>query len=187
MALTSEVLFVNTAYLKRVTQLNGGVDENHIIPAIILAQDIHLQILLGTALYERLKSDVAAGTLAGRYEALMDNHVRKVTSWWTMVELLPNLYVQIDNAGLVQRTASNDTTATAADLKREVERARSNAQFYGKQMHRYLQTYAGDLPEYTETSPEGIMAQQSTYRQNGYSITGSRLGWRNDELFTIKP
>lgn len=187
MALTSEVLFVNLAYLKRVTQLKGGVDENYVIPAIILAQDLHLQMLLGTALFERLKTDVSNGTLSRRYEDLLDTHVRKVTAWWTMVELLPNLYVQIDNAGLVQRTASNDTTASASDLRREVERARSNAQFYGKQMYRFLQTFAGEFAEYTETAPEGIMAQSSVYRQNGYSITGSSNVSRNAEIFTIKP
>ena len=39
MALTAEVLFVNPDYLKRITQLNGGVEEAVMVPAIILAQD----------------------------------------------------------------------------------------------------------------------------------------------------
>ena len=42
MALTAEILFVNPDYMKRLTQLNGGVEDAVMIPAIILAQDKYL-------------------------------------------------------------------------------------------------------------------------------------------------
>jgi len=44
----AEVLFVNPNYLKRVTQLNGAVDENYISQAVILAQDKNVQPSQGT-------------------------------------------------------------------------------------------------------------------------------------------
>ena len=39
MALTAEVLFVNADYLKRITPINGSVEDQVLAPAIILAQD----------------------------------------------------------------------------------------------------------------------------------------------------
>ena len=55
MALTAEVLFVNPDYMKRMTQLNGGVEDAVMVPAIILAQDKYIQQYLGTDLLEKLK------------------------------------------------------------------------------------------------------------------------------------
>ena len=107
MSLTAEILFVNPDYLKRITQLNGGVDEAVIVPAVILAQDKWIQQFLGTDLLNKLKNDVSGSGPTGAYATLLDNYVRKATAWWTMVELLPNLYVKLDNGGLVIRTAEN--------------------------------------------------------------------------------
>ena len=53
MALTAEVLFVNPDYMKRITQLNGGVEDAVMVPAIILAQDKHIQQYLGTDLLNK--------------------------------------------------------------------------------------------------------------------------------------
>jgi len=101
MALTAEVLFVNPDYMKRMTQLNGGVEDSVMVPAIILAQDKHIQQYLGTDLLNKLKADIEAASVTGNYETLLDGYVRKATVWWSMVELLPNLYVKLDNGGLV--------------------------------------------------------------------------------------
>ena len=63
MALQAEVLFVNPDYMKRITQLNGGVEDAVMVPAIILAQDKYLQQYLGTDLLNKLKAEVSAGTM----------------------------------------------------------------------------------------------------------------------------
>ena len=99
MALTAEVLFVNPDYMKRLTQLNGGVEDAVMVPAIILAQDKYIQQYLGTDLLEKLKSDISGSGVTGDYETLLDDYVRKATVWWSMVEMLPNLYVKLDNGG----------------------------------------------------------------------------------------
>ena len=78
MALEPEVLFVNTDYLKRLTNLNGSVEDSYIIPSVILSQDKYLQQYLGTTLLDKLKEDVKNDTLTGVYETLMDDYIRKV-------------------------------------------------------------------------------------------------------------
>ena len=107
MALTAEVLFVNPDYIKRLTQVNGGVEDSVMVPAIILAQDKHLQNYLGTDLLEKLKSDIAGAGPTGDYATLLDDYVRKATVWWSMVEMIPNLYVKLDNGGLVIRVSDD--------------------------------------------------------------------------------
>lgn len=171
MALTAEVLFVNPDYMKRLTQLNGGVEDSVMVPAIILAQDKYLQQYLGTDLLNKLKSDISGGTLTGVYETLLDTYVRKVTVWWAMVEMLPNLYVKLDNGGLVIRSAENTVNISDADLHREVENARQNAQFYTSRLVDYLCYNQSSFPEYTSNTSPDMFPESTVYYQNGMTIS----------------
>jgi hypothetical protein len=174
MALTAEILFVNPDYMKRLTQLNGGVEDAVMIPAIILAQDKYLQQYLGTDLLNKLKADISAGTVSGVYETLLDTYVRKSTVWWAMVEMLPNLYVKLDNGGLVIRSAENTVNISDADLHREVENARQNAQFYTSRLVDYLCANQSSFPEYTSNTSPDMFPESTVYYQNGMTIsTGS--------------
>ena len=171
MALTAEVLFVNPDYMKRLTQLNGGVEDSVMVPAIILAQDKYLQQYLGTDLLNKLKSDISGDGVAGDYVTLLDNYVRKATVWWTMVELLPNLYVKLDNGGLVIRTSDKTTPISSDDLHREIENARQNAQFYTSRLVEYLCANQSLFPEYTSNTSPDMFPESQVYYQNGMTIS----------------
>ena len=171
MALQAEVLFVNPDYIKRVTQLNGGVEDAVMVPAIILAQDKYLQQYLGTDLLNKLKADISAGTVAGAYATLLDSYVRKATVWWSMVEMLPNLYVKLDNGGLVIRTSDNTAAIGPDDLHREIENARQNAQFYTTRLVDYLMFNSNSFPEYTSNTDADMIPEYTAYYQNGMTIS----------------
>lgn len=183
MALTTEVLFVNTDYLKHLTTLSGSVNDAYIVPAVILAQDKYMQQYLGTDLYEKLRSDIKAGNLSGNYLTLMDNWVRKSTAWWSMVELIPNLYVQLDNGGLMIRSAENTNQISQDDLHREIERARQNAQFYTNRMIEYLCNNDTLFPEYSSNTAEEMRPERTVYYQNGLSVSrGQDIDWRYNRM-----
>jgi len=173
MALTAEILFVNPSYLKRLTNLSGAVDDDRIEPSVILAQDLQIQQLLGTDLYDALKTKIKDETLAGNYLTLVDNFVRKATAWWTMVDLIPNLYVKMDNGSLVIRTSSDSISITEADLHREVERARQNAQFYSFRLAKYLSYNSSLFSEFSTNTGQDLSPTSQTYYQNGMTISGT--------------
>ena len=181
MALTAEVLFVNPDYMKRITQLNGAVEDAVIVPSVILAQDKYLQAYLGTDLLNKLKADISGNGVAGDYETLLDSYVRKATTWWAMVELLPNLYVQLDNGGLVIRTAENTAAIGPDDLHREIEGARQNAQFYTTRMVEYLRQNVGSFPEYSSNTGNDMSPETQVYYQNGMTVSGGD-GYMPQEL-----
>jgi len=172
MALTAEVLFVNPDYMKRLTQLNGGVEDAVMVPAIILAQDKYIQQYLGTDLLEKLKSDISGSGVSGDYETLLDDYVRKATVWWSMVEMLPNLYVKLDNGGLVIRSAENTSPIGEDDLHREIENARQNAQFYTTRLVEYLCNNSSLFPEYKSNNGPDMSPETQVYYQNGMTISG---------------
>jgi len=172
MALTAEVLFVNPDYIKRITNINGSLEDAYLVPSIILAQDKYIQLYLGTDLLEKLKSDISSASLSGDYAVLMDSYVRKATLWWTMVELIPSLYVKMDNGSLVLRVSEDTQAISPDDLHREVERARQNAQFYSYRLYDYLCHNSGLFPEYSTNTGADMLPQPADYYQSGMSISG---------------
>lgn len=186
MALTAEVLLVNTEYLKSLTNLNGAVDDNLIVPSIILAQDKYLQQWLGTDLYKKIRNDVAGidgGTITGAYEVLLNQYIRKVVCWWTMVELTPALYVKLDNGQLAIRQGSNTAPISQADFNRELERSRQNAQFYTQRLIDYLCHNTSLYPEYTSNTSPDMQPQRQTYFQNGMTISHGHYPYSQEDLY----
>ena len=174
MALTAEVLFINPDYAKRLTSLNGSVQDDMITAVTIIAQDKYLQTYLGTTLFNKLKTDIGTGSIAGIYETILDSYVRKATVWWTMVELLPSLYVRIDNGGLAIRGSEDTTAITTGDLNREVERSRKNAQHYTQRLVDFLTDRSADITEYPGNTFPDMYPQKAVYFENGLSISGER-------------
>jgi len=183
MSLTAEVLFVNVDYLKKLTNLNGSVEDSSVIPAVILAQDKYMQSYLGTDLIVKLKSEISGDTLTGVYETLMDDYVRKATCWWSMVELIPHLYVRLDNGGLMIRAAENTNPITTDDLHREVESSRQNAQFYTERLVSYLCKNSSSFPEYTSNQYPDMSPDRKAYNQSGFTVSHGTDGRAYRDLY----
>jgi len=171
MSLQAEVLFVNPDYIKRITNINGSIEDAYLVPSIILSQDKYIQLYLGTDLLDKLKTDISGGGLSGDYATLMNDYVRKATLWWTMVELIPSLYVKMDNGSLVLRVSESTQTISPDDLHREIERARQNAQFYTYRMYQYLCNNSSLFPEYSSNTGADMLPQPADYFQSGMSIS----------------
>lgn len=175
MSIPSIQLLASPAYLRKITDIGTGVDEAQIVPAMILAQDKHLQSYLGTRLYNKVLADAADMTAAGaNYVTLIDTYVRRVVVWWTVVEMLPEIYTQVDNAGVAHRTPDNAEKAELTEFSLKLERARQNANFYTERMISYLQNKNELYPEYLTNTEEEMCPEPRVYYQSGMSISGHR-------------
>jgi hypothetical protein len=95
MAVQPEILLIDETFIKKYTPINDSVDTAIIRPCIYLAQDKFLVNFLGTDLTNKLKTDAQGGTLVAPYDTLLDDYVRKMLVWWTMIELYPYLYTSM--------------------------------------------------------------------------------------------
>lgn len=183
----AEILFINDQYIKKYTQVNGSVDPNLLYPSIILAQEKYLMPYLGTSLYNKLKDDIENNTLAGNYQILMDNYVRRVVLWAMMVEVLPYLTYKIDNGSLVQRSAEESDSIDDGILKEFMDRSQANADFYRGLLTDYLCANSSLFPEYSnnqfpDRNPLNSSNKFSSYMISGgntYTSRSSRWGDRN--------
>ena len=152
----AELLLITIDDIKKLTAVSGNVDVDKILPFIKAAQDIHLQPLLGTALFEKLKTDAAAGLLAGDYETLVDDFIKPFLVQYALVDFLPFNAYEITNAGIQKPQSDNATAIDKDELNNLINIARNNGQFYGRRMLDFLCSNSSTLPEYKQTpQPDG--------------------------------
>jgi hypothetical protein len=173
MAIPQEILLINEELLKKYTPLTDAVDPNLIRPCIYVAQDMYLQNFLGTNLTNKLKDDVANGTLEDQYETLLNDYVIKLLIWWVMVELYPSLLYKHDNGNLVSRQSEDTTPVTKGEMESLKEKARENARFYTKRMVDYLRFNSSLFPEYTNNTNDNIFPDRNPYGKSSFLISDS--------------
>jgi len=184
MALEQAVILVSENYMKQYTFINGSVDPNIFKPCAILAQDEHIQQVIGTDLFNKILNDIRNNTLSGNYLTLVDSYMLKAVAWWTMYELLPHLYMKTDNGSIVVRTSDDSTPISSQDLQNYRDQVREKAQFYTQRMIDYLCFNSGLFPELNTNTLQQLSSNPKANRSTIFEI-GSRTGTISPELARI--
>ena len=100
----TDVLLISEAKLREFTDINNNVDSALLTNAIREAQDIELQRVIGTLLYNKILSDVEGSTISGDYKDLLDNWIQDFLLYASFYIALEYIYLRPRNNGLVKPT-----------------------------------------------------------------------------------
>ena len=143
-----KALFISQKDLVRHTAISGNLDFDRVIQYIEIAQDIHLQGLLGTNLYNKLQNDVINNTLTGHYDTLVKAYIKPTLAQYAMLEFLPFAPFTVNNKGIYKATSENADMPSKAELNTMIEATRDIAQHYATRMIDQLRNYPNRYPEY---------------------------------------
>lgn len=160
-------LLINKKDLKRYTVLDGNIDENLYLPQIELAQETHIQKLLGSDLYRKIEGLVANGTLGdganSDYKYLVDNFINKATIFYSMLEIIPIISYNASNNGLGKKTSEIQTETDNSDINFLTEKYRDLAEHYANLCKKYICKYSTKFPEYNTNTSEDIYPEEDVY------------------------
>jgi hypothetical protein len=156
-------LFCNEDKLKSSTAINYNVDTAFLLPFLKIAQDKHMQVILGTDLYVRIETDIAAGTLTGVYKTLVDDYIQDSIIHYALIEALPFISFQIKNGSVTQKNSENGNAASKDDLNWLIQKERDTAEFYGQRIVDYLCENSSLFPEYTSNSGADLNPINNAY------------------------
>lgn len=159
-------LFINKKDLKRYTIVDGNFDENLYLPIIELAQETHIQKLLGSDLYRKIENDIAGSTLTGEYLTLVNSFLNKATIFYTMVELIPIAGWNLSNNGLGKRTSELLDQSDDGDTDLLEKKYRDLAEHYGDLARKYICNNISSFPEYNTNDSEDIYPESDTFSSN---------------------
>jgi hypothetical protein len=134
--------------LRFFTDLNDSVDTSLLKNAVREAQDIMLQRIIGTKLYNKILSDIDAGTLTGVYKTLVDDYIQDFLLYAAYYEALEAIYIRPRNNGLLTPTGGENSIQTDRSLfnvKRQ--NTENKMEFYADKLAAYLAEEQGEFPE----------------------------------------
>ena len=149
-------LFINRTDLVKNSIIDGNVDTDKFIQFIKVAQQIDIQNLLGTDLYNKISADIVAGSLAGNYLSLVNTYVQPTLIWFAQMNYIPFAAYQIKNGGVFKHSSETAQNVDKNEVDYLVSKAREYANYYSTRLGDYLSFNDNLFPEYNTNTNEDI-------------------------------
>ena len=148
----AEALLITKQDLVKFTALNGNLDPDKFIQFIKIAQDIHIQRILGTKLLNKIKTDISGDDLVDPYLSLLTNYIKPMLIHWAMVEYLPYAAYTVSNGGVYKHSSENSETVVKEEVDFLVEKERNTAESYTQRFLDQICYRQSEFPEYNQNS-----------------------------------
>tara|TARA_R110000772_G_scaffold247589_1_gene361513 strand:+ start:1034 stop:1543 length:510 start_codon:yes stop_codon:yes gene_type:complete len=166
------VLFINRTDLVRNSIIDGNVDTDKFIQFIKIAQEIDIQQIIGTQMYEGLTAAIVAGInlpANARWKIILDDYIVSMLIWYAQSNYYPFSAYQLKNGGLYKHTAENSQSVDKNEVDYLVEKARTNAEWYSRRFIDFMCFNQSTYPEYTSNVNDDIYpSYEATF--NGWVI-----------------
>ena len=164
------VLFIKTEDLKKNTIVSGSVDVDKFIHYIKIAQQLHIERILGTKLKERLQAGIVANDLNANEQILLNEWVQDPLIHHAMAEYLPWAAYQVKNGGVFKHTSETSANADKSEVDFLVQKERNLAQFYTDRLIDYLCNNSTLYPEYRTNVDEDIRPTKTVNHSGGWFL-----------------
>ena len=156
---------IDIQYLVTRSVVDSNVDTGLINYAIIKAQDIHIQSILGENMYQSVMNQANTNTWNNSdYQLLVQNFIQPALMEWTLYEGLPYIAFKVTNKSVIQETSDHSTASTRDNVEYLRDQFRHSATFYTQRIREQIVNYPGSYPEYyTQIGIERISPRRTTY------------------------
>jgi hypothetical protein len=184
----ANTLLISENKIKAFTNINKNVDMDTIRAEIGIAQDIHLQTILGSKFYNHLLSQVSStgNTFNSDELTLVNDYIAPYLIQTAYFEMIPHLHYRTMNRAIVVGDMESATGVDIETMKylRTIQQQRSD--FYKMRLQDYLQTGRGQnlFPDYLTYSTIDGMIPDKTAKYNSpiYLNHTTRYGYSRDQL-----
>jgi len=159
-------LFISRTDLVKNTIVDGNVDTDKFIQFIKIAQEIHITNYLGSKLYDKISSDIVAGSLAGNYLALVNDYIQPMLIHFAMVEYLPFAAYQIKNGGVSKHSSENSESVSKSEIEFLVQKERDTSEYYTRRFVDYICFNSEKFPEYNTNKDSDVRPDKDSNVSN---------------------
>lgn len=162
----ADVLFIQENYFKKLAGVDGNVDWTKLESTIVMVQDIYIQSLLGTPLYEDIKTKIIADPTMAAYpneKALIDNYIAKCLAWYIKAEASYSFKFAYQNKGIQVKNSANSSAADTDDIQLIKDEWTIKAKAYGTLLKDYLVANTAIFPKYLEYTNQGMNSSRKNY------------------------
>jgi len=164
-------LFINRTDLVRNSIMDGNIPTDKFIQFVKIAQEIDVQQIMGTDLYNGLSAampniDDASNA---RWKTILDDYIVPMLIWYAQSNYYPFAAYQVKQGGVFKHTSENSISVDKNEVDFLVEKARTNAEWYSRRFIDFMSFNQATYPEYTSNSNDDIYpSYDSTF--NGWVL-----------------
>jgi hypothetical protein len=170
--MSANILFISETTLKDRSLLQDNVDPKLIRPTIKQAQDMYIEPILGTGLYQELQTQIEDATVSVLNAKLLNLYITDCICWYVASEMVMSLGFKMTNKNVLRKNSENSNDASLSELFDLMEYYKNKAQWYAQRVTNYLCENIVDYPLYNNPGSGSDVIQP-----NGTSYsTGMYLG-----------
>lgn len=164
-------LFINRTDLVRNSIMDGNISTDKFIQFVKIAQEIDVQQIMGTDLYNGLSAampniDDAANA---RWKTILDDYIVPMLIWYAQSNYYPFAAYQVKQGGVFKHTSENSISVDKNEVDFLVEKARTNAEWYSRRFIDFMTFNQTTYPEYNSNVNDDIYpSYDSTF--NGWVL-----------------
>ena len=153
----TDTLLISWTKVKQYTDINDSLDPDLIKNNIREAQDIALQRVIGTILYDKLltlvqdgEMDLAANAV---YKTLLTQYIQDMLLYASYYEILESIFIRPRNNGLLTPNGGENSD-TVDRNKYEMKRTsvQNKIEYYADRLSRFITQNEADYPELTQNT-----------------------------------
>jgi hypothetical protein len=150
--MSERALFITEQGLKEYSLIDENLSMDKIRPTILVAQDMYLQPILGTDLYNEINDQIIDDDLSANNITLLRNYIKPCLVYYIMMELPVAISYKYVNRDLTRNNGEGSNYASLAEIREVTEKNRIKAEFYGERLVKYLIANEGNYPLYSANS-----------------------------------
>ena len=153
------VLFLNRTDLVRNSIIDGNLDTSKLLQHIKIAQEIDVQEIIGTQMYEGLTDAITNGIdlpANARWKTILDQFIVPMLIWFGQANFYPFAAYTIANGGVYKHQSENSQSVDKSEIDFLVEKARTNAEWYSRRFIDFMSFNQATYPEYTNNKNDDI-------------------------------
>lgn len=143
------ILLITDQDLIKGSPLGGNIDISKYRSVIEEVQTFTIEPILGTKLYNKIKTDYDAATITGLYSTILTNYVQPIIINMVTAEYVIISRLIINNAGVHIRTPEDMQPASQSEVGAFSSRYTAKAEVYEERLQRFLQDQNANIAEYT--------------------------------------
>ena len=150
----AELLLIKPQEIASTTIIGGDVDIDKYTYTIFETQIKTLEPLLGSELYDKIKTDFEADTLAGLYLTLYTDYVKPILKYKTVSNYVGISNFMLTNGGLQKHQADNEVLPTTGEVETLANSYDSTAQMYIERFDKWICLNGVNIPEYKRSQDD---------------------------------
>ncbi len=150
-------LFITIAELKRDTAIGGNIDTDKLLPSLQTAQELVIEPIIGTDLYDKLNDGIVSGSLVEPYITLKNKYIHPILIHSAVEYHLLYASYQITDGGISKwNGGDNHEAIDIKDVGLLINKEHSIAENYKIRLQSHLNNNPDLYPEFSTNEGEDI-------------------------------